>query len=358
MEFASRLKSFLQNPIFDVSFFGNSFLAYAEALVAFVIIFFVFQGFQSLVLIRLSGLAKRTKTDVDDVAIRTIRTIRPPFYIFLAFYLALFLVELTGVFRSILTAALIIWAVYQSVIAIQIVVDYIVRKFSKGESRETKTAVQSLNLIIKIVLWSLALLLVLSNLGVDITSLIAGLGIGGIAVALAVQNLLGDLFSSFAIYFDKPFKVGDFVVVGKDMGTVERIGIKTTRLRALQGEEIVISNAELTSARIQNFKKMSERRVAFTFGVTYDTSTTKLKKIPELVKSAIEAQSSTRFDRAHFNLFGDSALMFEVVYYLNSNDYNQYMDTQQGINLKLKDAFSSEEIEFAYPTQTIFLAKD
>jgi len=214
-----------------------------------------------------------------------------------------------------------------------------------------------LNIIIKIILWIIGLLLILSNLGINITSLVAGLGIGGIAIALALQNILSDLFSSFAIYFDKPFKVGDFIIIGKDMGTVEQIGIKTTRLRALQGEQIVISNQELTSARIQNFKKLSERRVAFELGVVYGTPDDKMKKIPELIEKIIKETKDTRFDRSHFKSFGDFALIFETVYYITSGEYLDYMNAQQEIGLKIKEKFSTEEIEFAYPTQTLFLNK-
>jgi MscS family membrane protein len=179
----------------------------------------------------------------------------------------------------------------------------------------------------------------------------------GVAIAFAFQNILEDLFSSFAIVFDKPFKIGDFIIVGDKLGVVEKIGIKTTRIKSLQGEEIVISNKELTSAQVRNFKKMETRRISFSFGVTYQTPTEKLKGIPKTVESIIEETDNVRFDRAHFNEFGDSALLFEVVYYVEGNDYNMYMDAQQQINLKIKESFEKDGIEMAYPTQTIFLQK-
>ena len=211
--------------------------------------------------------------------------------------------------------------------------------------------------IIKGVIWGFGILLVLSNLGINISSLLAGLGIGGIAVALALQNILGDLFSAFAIYLDKPFEVGDFIVVGESKGTVEKIGIKTSRLRALQGEELIISNKELTNARIQNFKKMKERRITFRLGVTYETPLEKLKKIPEIIKQIITSFEDTRFERAHFVQFGDFALIFEVVYYMTTPAYIDYLNTQEKINFKIKEIFEKENIEMAYPTQTIFLKK-
>jgi small-conductance mechanosensitive channel len=196
---------------------------------------------------------------------------------------------------------------------------------------------------------------VLSNAGVDITSLIAGLGIGGIAVALALQNVLSDLFSSFAIHFDKPFLVGDFIIVGDQMGVVEKIGIKTTRIRALQGEELVFANKELTDAHIQNFKKMRERRVVFSIGVLYETPQKHLQEISWLLRSIIEKQEQVRFDRAHFARFDASALTFEVVYYVLSDEYTTYMDIQQQINFAILEAFSARHISMAYPTQTVYL---
>jgi len=198
---------------------------------------------------------------------------------------------------------------------------------------------------------------VLSNLGVNITSLVAGLGIGGLAIALALQSVLSDLFSSFSIYFDKPFQVGDYIIVGKHSGTVEKIGIKSTRIRASQGEEIVISNQELTSARVQNFKKLKERRNTTSIGVTYETSTDKLKKIPDIIKYIIEEEKNARFDRVYFTTFADSALVFDLVYYVKSDAYSVYLETQQNINFKIKEAFEKEGIDMAYPTQTIYLTK-
>jgi small-conductance mechanosensitive channel len=210
-------------------------------------------------------------------------------------------------------------------------------------------------LVVKVCLWSFGLLFILSNLGVNITSLIAGLGSGGIAVALAMQNILGDLFSYFAIYFDKPFVKGDFIIIGPQLGVVDKIGIKTTRIRALQGEEIIISNSELTSSRIQNFKKMEERRVVFSFRVFYKTPLEKLEKIPQYVRDIVSAQEQVRFDRAHLAAFGESAYVFEIVYYVQSGDYNEYMDIHQNIHFQIIAVFERENIDFAYPTQKVYL---
>ena len=216
----------------------------------------------------------------------------------------------------------------------------------------------ALSFIARLVLWATILLLILDNLGVDITALVAGLGIGGVAIALAVQNILGDLFASLSIVLDKPFVLGDFVIVGDLMGSVENIGIKTTRVRSLSGEQLVFSNNDLLTSRIRNFGRMQERRVVFKLGVTYQTPAEKLEGIPGIIREAIEARDKTRFDRSHFASYGDFSLDFETVYYVLSADYNLYMDIQQAINLAIFRRFADEGIEFAYPTQTLFLEKE
>jgi small-conductance mechanosensitive channel len=207
----------------------------------------------------------------------------------------------------------------------------------------------------RLVLWGGIVLWLLSNLGVNITALVAGLGVGGIAMALAVQSILGDVLNSVTIVLDKPFEVGDFIVVDSYMGTVEHIGIKTTRVRSLQGEQIVFSNTDLIHSRVQNLKRMQERRVLFSFTVVYQTPVDKLEAIPGMVREIIESLDQIRCDRVHFKSFGDSALNYEVVYYVGTRDFNAYMDVQQRINLELCRRFEREGIEFAYPTQTLFM---
>lgn len=201
--------------------------------------------------------------------------------------------------------------------------------------------------------WSAVLLLILSTLGQPVAPLLAGLGIGGIAVGFALQRILGDIFCSIAIVLDKPFEVGDFISTGAEAGTVEQIGIKTTRVRSVNGEQIVFSNADLLDSRVRNFKRMQERRVLFAFGVLYSTTEKQLEAIPGWVEEIIRAMPLARFDRAHFKSFGESSLDFEVVYFLTSGDYKQYMDTQQAINLGLVRKFAAEGIGFAFPTRTL-----
>jgi small-conductance mechanosensitive channel len=232
------------------------------------------------------------------------------------------------------------------------------RLSSREKNAQTVTTI--LQFIANVLIWSLVLLGALSNLGINVTALVTGLGIGGIAVALAVQNILGDLLASVSIALDKPFEVGDFINIdGGFMGGVEAIGIKSTRLRSLSGEQIVVPNSEITKIRIRNMGRMRERRVVFRFGLTYDTPREQLAVIPAMVREAVLAlgHGKTRFDRAHFTEFGESALNFEVVYFVTVPEYNAYMDIQQAVNLRLMEEFEKREIRFAFPTRTIVIER-
>jgi small-conductance mechanosensitive channel len=218
---------------------------------------------------------------------------------------------------------------------------------------EAVAAIDVLGFVIRLLVWTVVILVILDNLGIEITALIAGLGVGGVAVALATQNILGDLFASLSIVLDKPFVVGDFLSIGEFLGSVEKVGIKTTRVRSLSGEQLIFSNNDLLNSRIRNYGRMFERRVVFTLGVTYQTPAEKLRRIPAIIRDAIEAHERVRFDRAHFHKYGDFALVFEAVYFVLSPEYNQYMDIQQDVNLTIFERFAEEGVEFAYPTQTI-----
>jgi len=217
------------------------------------------------------------------------------------------------------------------------------------------SAMVPLRFIVTLLLIAIVVLLALDNAGVNITAMVAGLGIGGIAIALAVQSILGDLFGAVSIVIDKPFVVGDFIIVGDKMGTVETIGLKTTRIKALSGEQLIFANSDLLSSRIQNFKRMTERRVQISFGVTYQTSTVDLRRIPAITKEAVEHNANTRFDRCHFKRFADSSLEFELVYIMTDPDMTLHMTTQQSVLLEVLERFNQEKIEFAYPTQTNYM---
>jgi len=202
-----------------------------------------------------------------------------------------------------------------------------------------------------LVIWAMAMLLALDNLGVQIKPLLAGLGIGGIAVALAVQTVLGDVLASVSIALDKPFSVGDSLTIDTFQGTVEHIGVKSTRLRSLSGEQIIIANADIIKARVRNFGRMGERRALFQFGVNYDTPTDVLAKIPGEIRKIVEAQADTRFDRCHLLTYGDTALQYELVYFMTKPDFGLYADTQQAINLALLDKLRELKVQLAAPTR-------
>lgn len=338
---------------------------YVGAFVIFLAISVLFKVILVAVIGHLKNLSKKTKTDVDDAVIDALSRIRAWVYTLVALYLALQFFTLPEIADKVITGLVLLAVAWQAIEVALCFVRYGVTRFvEKDEDGDgivdpnAATASDMIILSARIILWLLGGLFVLSNLGIEITSLIAGLGIGGIAVAFALQGILSDLFASFSIYFDKPFRVGDFVVIGSDSGTVEKIGIKTTRIRTLQGEELVVSNNELTTARVQNFKKLERRRVVARFGVLYETDKAQLRAIPEYVRDLFESISQATLDRVHFASFGDSSLEFEVVYYIESDDYTVFMDLQQQFNYGLFDKFTEVGIGFAYPTQTLYLKKE
>jgi len=341
---------------------ANSAYDYTLAFLIFVFLMAVLKIVKIVIIGRLRKLAKKTKNDFDDTLIEIFGKVKPPFYFFIALYFGVKSLVIPELAQQAIKALFIIVIVYEIIQGLAKLSDYFVQKYlAKIESEEDKehsqAMVKAASMIVKILLWVLGILIVLANLGINVTSIIASLGIGGIAVALAIQNILSDIFSSFSIYIDKPFKVGDFIVVGADMGNVEKIGLKTTRIRTLQGEELVISNKELTSARIQNFKKMEERRVVFNLGVTYETDAKKLAQIPEIIKNIVDPIQGVEFDRCHFKEYGDFSLNYEVVFFVKSADFAEYMDLRQQINLEIFNQFAKAKIDFAYPTQTLFVKK-
>ena len=328
----------------------------AVAIVAFV--WFVLRVAMRLFVSRLRKLAAKTPGRFDDLIVELLAKTRFLFVLVVSFYAGSLLLVLPSAAETALRALFILALLVQAGYWGDGVVTFWIRRTARrklDEDADAATSLTALGFVAKIAIWAIVLLLALDNFGIDITALIAGLGIGGIAIALAVQNILGDLFASLSIIVDKPFVIGDFIIVGDLMGTVERIGLKTTRVRSLSGEQIIFSNSDLLSSRVRNYKRMYERRIVFSFGVTYQTAAAVVEGIPETVQRIIEDQLDVRFDRCHFKSFGDFSLDFEAVYYVLVPDYNVYMDRQQAINLAIMRAFEEEGIEFAYPTQTLFI---
>lgn len=340
---------------FSLELAGSYLFQYFEAIVVFILSLALIKLFKSIIIYRLESLAKKTKNEFDDTIIEIIKGIGFPFYLVVALYASSLFLDLPSTPKTALHFLLIIIVTFYGIRSIQKIAQFLLKKSLSEKAGKGITGFFSG--FLKIILWSIALLLILANMGYNINALIAGLGVMGIAVAFALQKVLEDIFSAFTIYFDKPFEVGDFIIIGDDLGTVKDIGLKSTRIITLHGQELVISNHEITSTRINNYKKMKKRRITFSFGVTYETSTKKLDKIPKIMKKILDKIKLAELDRIHFKSFGDFSLVYEVVYYMLISDYNKYMDVQQEINLNLKKEFEKEKIEFAYPTQTLYLSK-
>jgi small-conductance mechanosensitive channel len=342
------------------TFYDNPLWAWLIAAGLTIVLPFVFRIIMKFVSKRLTSIAQRTKTDVGDAFLLIFQGTKFLFLLILSLYIGLQFVELPETVSRVVRIAVLVVVFLQVGFWGNAVISFWIGREvqrKKAEDPASASAYGVITFFARLVLWLVVILLALDNLDIEITPLIAGLGIGGIAIALAAQNILSDVFNSVSIVLDKPFEVGDFIIVGDFMGTVERIGVKTTRLRSLSGEQLIFANSDLINSRVKNYKRMNERRVLFSFGVVYQTPIGKLEKIPRMVREIIESIDQTRFDRAHFQKYGDSSLVFEVVYYVLERDYNLYMDIQQKINLTLCRQFEKEHIEFAYPTQTLYIQK-
>ncbi len=341
-------------------YFGNSLQTYLFATLAFIGVLFILRFIKFVVVKQLLRLSGKTKTELDDLIIGIIDSIGWPVYFLIGVYMGLFFtIEPPIVYTVLSYLGLVILIFYATKIATSVVAwgsGKILHKQQEAGPVDP-TMINFIKNIIKGLLWLVALLILLQNLGVNVTSVIAGLGIGGLAIAFALQGILSDIFASVSIYFDKPFEVGDYIVIGGDSGTVEHIGIKSTRIKTLKGQELIVSNQELTSTRVNNYKKMDRRRVVFSIGLTYDTTAETLAKVPLMIKGIIQKVKHTELERVHFASMGDYSLNFEIVYYVDTKEYAVYMDIHQEIILKLKGDFDKKKIEFAYPTQTVFLEK-
>lgn len=346
----------LQNTIWQTEYFNNTFLNYTFFLTLFAALSLGFFTVKYIFFRKLSKLVKDKK--IFSLILEILDKIRSPFYIFISFYISSSTLVIPELLERFIFIIAVVWITFRVVIIGYQFIDYFFEGFlSKKAGEGSKAMVRTMGNIAKGVLWIFALLVVLSIFGVNVTGLVAGMGIGGVAVAFALQGILSDLFSSFSIYLDKPFIEGDFISVGDKWGTVERIGIKSTRIRSIHGEEIVFSNKELTSVQVHNFRNMNRRRAEFAIGVVYETPTKKMEKIPKIVSKIVEKEEMATFDRVHFHNFGDFSLDYTLVYYIETRDYATFMDINQKVLLNIKKAFEKEKIEFAYPTKTIHLTK-
>jgi len=343
----------------DFDFYGIAAGEWALAVAVALLTLAALWAVEWLATRRFAKFAARSDNDIDDVIVDTLRATRFWFLVLVALFAGTLMVDLDPTLHDRIGIVVALGLVLQGIFWANTAIRCWVRKYGERHMETDPAAVttmKAVGFVARFAVLVLAFLVALETIGVEVTALIAGLGIGGIAIALAVQNILGDLFASLSIVLDKPFVIGDFIIVGDLLGTVEHIGLKTTRVRSLGGEQLVFSNSDLLSSRIRNFKRMFERRIVFGFGVTYQTPAEKLRRIPPKVQEIIEGLEKTRFDRAHWKAYGASSLDFEVVYYVLAPEYNLYMDIQQSINLALLEWCEAEGIDFAYPTQTLHVA--
>ncbi|HNW44683.1 MAG TPA: mechanosensitive ion channel family protein [Elusimicrobiales bacterium] len=337
---------------------GNTPFAYLCAATAFTAAIALLMVIKTVGLARLKALAQLTETDLDDLAITLLEKIQRLDYMLAAFFIATRYLRRAPAFNTALNITLIIIFTYRAVTMIQHLLSYWIEKTvaGRGLSKEAKDSVMyGAQVLLRALVWAAAVLFVLDNLGVNITTLIAGLGIGGVAVALAAQAILGDLFNFFVILLDKPFRTGDFIVSDAIEGTIEHVGIKSTRLRSISGELIIVSNSKLLAGGLRNYNQMTRRRVAFRLSAIYKTPPEKLRRIGAIIKGAVTASPAAEFDRSNLAACAASSLDFETVYYVTGGDYGLYTRTHEEILLRILDGLNAEGIELAYPTQTVFV---
>lgn len=352
---------FSNSGIMQAQALGNSVSAYIYAGLIFIIALLILFALKNIVFYRFRLLARKTKTDFDDFAIELISQIKTLECQLIAFYIATRNLQRSDVFNKTLYIVLLFVFTYRAIAIFQHLVSYWLKKVSAKRQLDESTQASVINttqVILKTLIWIAAVVFILNNLGINITTILAGLGVGGVAVALAAQAILGDLFNFFVILFDKPFNIGDFIIGENFSGTIEHIGLKSTRIRSLSGELIILSNSKLLSEKIHNYKEMNKRRVLFKIGVTYQTPVEKLKIIPSVVKNIIISIENVNFDRVNLSDLGDFSINFEIVYWILNSDYNLYMNIHEKILQKVIEEFKKQGIEFAYPTQTLFVTKN
>jgi small-conductance mechanosensitive channel len=346
-----------------VPFLGSSVRAWIVALGIAAASYLALLLIRRLVLRRVGKLAGKTASGLDDLnglAIELAERTRRGLLLLPVIYFGSFFLSLPARVDAVLRSVAVLAVLLQLALWALIGIDFWVtstRRKRLAEDAASVTLIGALGFIGKLVLWTVLVLLILDNLGVNVTALVAGLGVGGLAVALALQNILGDLLASLSIIFDKPFVLGDTINLGDLTGTVENVGLKTTHLRSVTGEQLVVPNSDLVKSRIRNFKRMAERQVTLCFGVAYGTPAETLAAIPGLVREIVEAQGEVRFGRAHVKRLAESSIEVEAAYTVLSPDYNLYMDRQQAINLALLRRFEENGIALAFPTRTVHLAK-
>ncbi|MBD3238624.1 MAG: mechanosensitive ion channel [Candidatus Moranbacteria bacterium] len=358
----------LLNKILEYEIWNNTGKAYILSFLILILMLVGLKIFTKIVLKRAKKIIAKTQNDLDDFIFEVLENISGYFYLVTAFFVSIQFLQVPAVLDKFVYYLFMIVLVYQVILTLQKIIDYAIRKFvenklgkdkdqNKGELENQKQIINFLSQVFKGALWIFGIVLILSNFGINVTSLITGLGIGGVAVALALQSILGDAFSSLSIFIDKPFKVGDFISSGKESGTVKKIGLKTTRIIALDGDELVIPNKDLTESRLHNYKKMQRRRMEIKFGVVYETKPETLERIKQVFQDIIAEIDLAELDWIVLEEFGDFSLNYKAVLYLDTPEYRKAMEIKEQINFEIIKKFKELGIEFAYPTQNVLLSK-
>jgi small-conductance mechanosensitive channel len=337
----------------SINFLGNKLSDYAIAIVILVCYIVSIKILRRYAFKSLRKWTTKTENIYDDAIVGLLERDLIPIAYVASVYLAISNLTLHPILDRVIEVTVVIISTVLAIRLFTAAIEYSIKIYWITYHRDNANFEQSINALIpaiRVIVWMVGVVFLLDNLGFDISAVVASLGIGGVAIALASQGVLQDLFSYFSILLDRPFELGDFIIVGDYLGTVEYVGIKTTRLRSIDGEQIIIANTDLTGSRIRNFKRMGQRRIVFKFGVIYETTPQQLAQIPNLITEIIDRTPNASCDRAHFTGYGEYSLDFEVVYFINTNDYSIYMDAQQEINLAVKTKFAERGIEFAYPT--------
>lgn len=346
----------LNDPIMDLIFFDNTVRQYLIALGILLGTVILIKIFKTYILGKLKKIAQKTETMLDDIIVESLDRISLKFYIIVALYVTTFFLVIPPVLCNLIYAVMIMAIVYYLVRVVFIWVDFIIKGMEKDKDADHQS-IEVVGKIVRVMLWAIAGIFVLQFLGYDVTTLVAGLGIGGIAIAFALQNVLQDIFAAFTIYYDKPFKKGDYIVVGDKSGDVITTGLKSTRIKTLLGDELVISNKVLLEEKIHNYKKMKERRITFQFGVEYGTPIAKMKKVESMVNNVFNKTPGTRLHLVRFITFGEYGLLYEVIYYVKSGAYTSYREAQELINYGIMEGLEKENIKLAIPTQIVYLKK-
>ncbi len=334
-------------------YWNNTLLDYAVFLLTLTLSVTAIFVFGRVLLRRIAAHNEKTQGPYGALIAASIKQYLLPIAYFSAFYYCTRLLTLNVTLGKIVGCCTTLFAIFMGAMFLSSLIAFSFGKLKHAKDESGALAVKWMIRIAKAVVWGIALILFLDNIGVKITSLVTGLGIGGVAIAFAAQSALSDIFCFFTIFFDKPFEIGDFIIAGDHMGTVEHIGVKTTRLRAIGGEQLIASNADLTGSRIRNYKTLQQRRVSFTLSVPYSTTPDQLRQIPQEIQAVIEATEDASFSRAHFASFGSYCLNIEVVYFALGSDYERYMDINQRVNLGILEAFARIGVGFAFPTTAV-----